>query len=122
MISSTPTVRPTEFVRAANPEGALRMSATPSANGVSGPGALDLPDFRDYASTCQHRPCNAPSPPVCSVRLMRDLYRRNPTSFRLFCPDETNSNRLGAVFEVSDRAFAERGRPTTTSRSRDPVG
>ena len=39
---------------------------------------------------------------------MRDIYRRNPDRFRLFCPDETNSNRLGAVFEVSDRAFAER--------------
>ena len=33
---------------------------------------------------------------------------RNPDRFRLFCPDETNSNRLGAVFEVSDRAFMER--------------
>src|SRR5918995_4512841 len=40
---------------------------------------------------------------------MRDTYTRNTDSanFRLFCPDETNSNRLGAVFEVSDRAFME---------------
>ena len=37
---------------------------------------------------------------------MRDIYSANPDRFRLFCPDETNSNRLGAVFEVSDRAFA----------------
>ena len=36
--------------------------------------------------------------------MMRDIYVRNPTSFRLFCPDETNSNRLGAVFEVDNRA------------------
>jgi len=36
-----------------------------------------------------------------------EIYRRNPDNFRLFCPDETNSNRLGAVFEVSDRAFME---------------
>ncbi|MEJ7707623.1 MAG: hypothetical protein WKF82_10355 [Nocardioidaceae bacterium] len=42
----------------------------------------------------------------------------NPDDFRLFCPDETNSNRLGAVFEVSDRAFAEPVRRPTTSRSR----
>ena len=39
--------------------------------------------------------------------MMAEIYRRNPTSFRLFCPDETNSNRLGAVFEVTDRAFME---------------
>ena len=39
--------------------------------------------------------------------MMAEIYRRNPTNFRLFCPDETNSNRLGAVFEVSDRAFME---------------
>lgn len=40
--------------------------------------------------------------------MLRDVYERNPNTFRLFCPDETNSNRLGAVFEVSDRAFMER--------------
>jgi xylulose-5-phosphate/fructose-6-phosphate phosphoketolase len=40
--------------------------------------------------------------------LMRDIYRINPTNFRLFCPDETNSNRLGAVFEVQNRCFVER--------------
>ena len=40
--------------------------------------------------------------------MMRDVYRANGDRFRLFCPDETNSNRLGAVFEASDRAFMER--------------
>ena len=50
---------------------------------------------------------------------MRDIYRRNPTAFRLFCPDETNSNRLGAVFEVSDRAFAERVTDDDVAISRD---
>ena len=38
----------------------------------------------------------------------RHLPRQPDDSFRLFCPDETNCNRLGAVFEVSDRAFMER--------------
>ncbi|HEU4547610.1 MAG TPA: phosphoketolase, partial [Microlunatus sp.] len=51
--------------------------------------------------------------------LMRDIYSRNPDRFRLFCPDETNSNRLGAVFEVSDRAFAERVTPEDVALSRD---
>ncbi len=50
---------------------------------------------------------------------MRDIYVRNPETFRLFCPDETNSNRLGAVFEVSDRAFAERVTDEDVALSRD---
>jgi xylulose-5-phosphate/fructose-6-phosphate phosphoketolase len=110
---------PTEIVRRANPEGNLRMSATPHANGGLLTQDLDLPDFRDYA-------IDVPSPAVGRAEstrklgeLMRDLYRANPDRFRLFCPDETNSNRLGAVFEASDRAFAERIEPDDVSISHD---
>jgi xylulose-5-phosphate/fructose-6-phosphate phosphoketolase len=110
---------PTAVVEAANPSGALRMSATPSANGESGPGPLDLPDFRSYAF-----PIDAPGATRAeSTRrlgeMLRDVYRRNPESFRLFCPDETNSNRLDAVFEASARAFAERVEPDDVDLSRD---
>src|SRR5678810_264294 len=45
-------------------------------------------------------------------QLMRDLYRENPRRFRFFCPDETNSNRLGAVFEATPRAFMLPVEPT----------
>ena len=45
---------------------------------------------------------------------LRDVYRTNDDRFRLFCPDETNSNRLGPVFEVSDRAWMERVEPDET--------
>jgi xylulose-5-phosphate/fructose-6-phosphate phosphoketolase len=110
---------PTEIVRRANPEGNLRMSATPHANGGLITHDLDLPDFRDYA-------IDVPRPAVGRAEstrklgeLMRDLYRANPDRFRLFCPDETNSNRLGAVFEASDRAFAERIEPDDVSISHD---
>jgi xylulose-5-phosphate/fructose-6-phosphate phosphoketolase len=110
---------PTEIVRRANPEGNLRMSATPHANGGLLTHDLDLPDFRDYA-------IDVPRPAVGRAEstrklgeLMRDLYRANPDRFRLFCPDETNSNRLGAVFEASDRAFAERIEPDDVSISHD---
>jgi xylulose-5-phosphate/fructose-6-phosphate phosphoketolase len=110
---------PTELVRRANPAGTLRMSATPHANGGLLTVDLELPDFRDYA-------VDVPAP--AEVRLestrrlgemMRDIYRTNPDRFRLFCPDETNSNRLGAVFEASDRGFAERVTPEDVSISRD---
>ncbi|OFE15894.1 phosphoketolase [Humibacillus sp. DSM 29435] len=120
---------PVELVRAANPSGDLRMSASPHANGGvrlqgspdAGDGLhvpLDIPDFRDFAR-------DVPAP--ASVRaestralgeMMRELYVRNPDSFRLFCPDETNSNRLGAVFEVSDRMTAERVEPGDVLLSR----
>jgi xylulose-5-phosphate/fructose-6-phosphate phosphoketolase len=110
---------PSELVRRANPEGALRMSATPHANGGLLTRDLDLPDFRDYAVDVPH-PASLRAESTRKLgEMMRDVYRRNPDSFRLFCPDETNSNRLGAVFEVSDRAFAERVTPDDLSLSRD---
>jgi xylulose-5-phosphate/fructose-6-phosphate phosphoketolase len=110
--------RPSELVLRANPEGALRMSATPHANGGDR-AELDLPDFRDYAVDVP-RPAAFKAESTRSLgALMRDVYRRNPHSFRLFCPDETNSNRLGAVFEASDRAFAERVEPDDVSLSKD---
>jgi xylulose-5-phosphate/fructose-6-phosphate phosphoketolase len=98
--------RPVELVLAANPEGDRRMSASPHANGGLLTEDLDLPDFRDFAVTLTN-----PGTAVESTRRMgemtAEIYRRNPHTFRLFCPDETNSNRLGAVFDVSDRAFME---------------
>ena len=45
--------------------------------------------------------------------LLRDVIARNPTNFRLFGPDETASNRLGAVFEVTDRDVGRRAREPT---------
>lgn len=103
--------RPTEIVQSIVPEGNLRMSANPAANGGLLTVDLDLPDIAKYA-------VDVPEPAKVrheSTRalgeFMRDIYVANPHSFRLFCPDETNSNRLGAVFEVSDRAWMERRYP-----------
>ncbi len=101
---------PTPLVAANNPAGELRMSASPHANGGVLTVDLDLPDFRDFG--VEVTPGARAQTRVESTRklgeFLREVYRRNPASFRLFCPDETNSNRLGAVFEVSERAFMER--------------
>ncbi|MEU8660781.1 phosphoketolase family protein [Actinoplanes philippinensis] len=98
---------PVQIIRDLAPPGDLRMSATPHANGGLLTSDLDLPDFRDYAVDVK-RPAEGRAESTRKLgEMMRDIYSRNPDSFRLFCPDETNSNRLGAVFEVSDRAFME---------------
>jgi len=82
-----------------------RMSDNPHANGGLLLRDLDLPDFRDYAVT-------VPSPGGAEAEntrvlgaWLRDTIARNRQTFRLFGPDETASNRLDAVFEVTGRAF-----------------
>ena len=110
---------PVQAVLSVNPAGALRMSAIPHANGGVLTKDLTLPDFRDYALEVR-RPADSRAESTRQLgALLRDVYRLNPDSFRLFCPDETNSNRLGAVFEVSDRAFAETVTDDDVSLSRD---
>ncbi|WP_160012099.1 phosphoketolase family protein [Nocardioides sp. AX2bis] len=101
--------RPTTTLQ--DPVGDLRLSAAPAANGGTTTRPLVLRHLRDYA-------VDVPAPGVVQQestrrlgRMLRDVYVDNPTSFRLFCPDETTSNRLGDVLEVSDRAFAERVDP-----------
>ncbi|WP_328463733.1 phosphoketolase family protein [Actinoplanes sp. NBC_00393] len=101
------TGAPTKVVRSLTPDGDLRMSATPHANGGLLTRDLDLPDFRDYAIDVKKPAALRAESTRKLGEMMRDIYSRNPDSFRLFCPDETNSNRLGAVFEVSDRGFME---------------
>ncbi|MFC7533765.1 phosphoketolase [Actinoplanes sp. GCM10030250] len=113
------TGAPVARIRDASPDGDLRMSATPHANGGLLTRDLDLPDFRDYAVDVK-QPAQIHAESTRKLgEMMRDIYQRNGDRFRLFCPDETNSNRLGAVFEVSDRAFMERTNDDDVKLSRD---
>jgi xylulose-5-phosphate/fructose-6-phosphate phosphoketolase len=99
---------PVALVRAANPEGDLRMSASPHANGGLLTQPLDLPDFRDFARDVPAPATTRAESTRALGELLRETYRRNPATFRLFCPDETHSNRLDAVFDVENRMLAER--------------
>jgi xylulose-5-phosphate/fructose-6-phosphate phosphoketolase len=86
------------------------MSANPHANGGKLLIDLDLPDFTEYALPVA-RPATEHHESTRRLgMLLRDIFRRNARqqNFRLFCPDETNSNRLGAVFEVENRCFGGR--------------
>ncbi len=89
-----------------SPDGARRMGSNPHANGGLLRKPLDLPDYRDYAIAFSQRAAERTGSTAVLGRYLRDIYKNNPDNFRLFCPDETNSNRLGAVFEVSDRCLA----------------
>ena len=96
-----------DLVHQANPEKSISMSGTSHANGGLLSQPLDLPDFRDLAVPVEKRATELIESTRKLGELMKAAYERNPDNFRLFSPDEANSNRLGAVFDVSDRAWME---------------
>ena len=63
------------------------------------------PTFGPTVSISTRRAAAQPRPPACSATWLRDIISANPNTFRLFGPDETASNRLQEVFEVTNRAF-----------------
>jgi xylulose-5-phosphate/fructose-6-phosphate phosphoketolase len=92
------------------PSGNRRMSANLHANGGKLLVDLDVPDFRDYAFAVERPGADRGESTRQFGKMLRDIYARNAEArnFRLFCPDETNSNRLGNVFEVENRCFVGR--------------
>ncbi len=91
------------------PKGDRRMGANPHANGGKLLVDLDLPDFTEYALEVEKPAVTHYENTRVLGKLMRDMFTRNAKqqNFRFFCPDETNSNRLGDVFEVQNRTFEE---------------
>ena len=94
------------------PRGDRRMSANPHANGGVLLRDLDLPDFRDYAVPVDKPGTTSSEATRVLGGFLRDVIARNRANFRLFGPDETSSNRLGDVFEVTDRAWDAETLPT----------
>ena len=87
------------------PKGDRRMGANPHANGGLLLKDLRMPDFRDYAvDVPKPGQVEAESTRVAGA-LLRDVIKLNMSTFRLMGPDETASNRLQAVFEVTNRAW-----------------
>jgi xylulose-5-phosphate/fructose-6-phosphate phosphoketolase len=100
-------------LQALAPSGSRRMGANPHANGGALKRKLELPDYRRYA-------VKVPSPgagPEEATRVtgnyLRDVIKLNAEArtFRLLGPDETSSNRLDAVFEVTERVWMEEIEP-----------
>ncbi len=101
------------------PEGEQRMSANPRANGGLILRDLRLPDFRDYAVEVP-KPGGAENEATrIQGQFIRDVMKLNMENFRVFSPDETASNRWGAVFEVTDRCSTAEILPTDDHVSPD---
>jgi len=92
------------------PKGDRRMGANPHANGGKVLIDLDIPNFTDYAIDVKKPATERYESTRQLGKMLRDIFTRNAEhhNFRLFCPDETNSNRLGNVFEVENRCSVEK--------------
>lgn len=87
------------------PQGPLRMGVNPHANGGLLLQNLDLPDYRDYGIAVKMAGDQMASATNALGIYLAEVMQRNANRFRVFCPDETLSNRLGAVFRVTNRQW-----------------
>jgi xylulose-5-phosphate/fructose-6-phosphate phosphoketolase len=94
------------------PAGERRMSANPHANGGLLLRDLVLSDFRDYAVEVDKPGRSTSEATRVLGAFLRDAVQRNPENFRIVGPDETASNRLDAVFEVTGRTWEAEILPT----------
>src|SRR5437588_6305972 len=102
--------RPRDSLLELAPRGQRRMSASPHANGGRVLVPLDLPDYAQYAIEVKRPAIERRESTRQLGAMLRDIFLRNATerNFRIFCPDELTSNRLGAVLEVENRRWMER--------------
>jgi len=92
-------------LRATAPMGDRRMSANPHANGGVLRRELKLPDIRQYAVQVGSRGTTQHENTKPLGEFLRDVMKNNPTSFRVFGPDETASNRLQALYDASKKTW-----------------
>ncbi|MDW9688392.1 phosphoketolase [Sinorhizobium meliloti] len=100
---------PVAEIRATAPHGTRRMSANPHANGGLLRKSLELPDLRQHAVPVTKPGAGKAEPTRVMGGFLRSVMEANEASrnFRIVGPDETASNRLQDVFEVTERAWME---------------
>ena len=87
------------------PTGNSRMSANPVANGGVLRKPLQMPDFKDYAIKVA-RNGHALGPSMTNMAVfLRDIVSKNPTNFRVFGPDETQSNKLDGIYAAGKKVW-----------------
>jgi xylulose-5-phosphate/fructose-6-phosphate phosphoketolase len=92
-----------EDLAALAPVGNRRMGGNPHVNGGRSLITLALPDFTDYALEVPGPGQVLAEAPRKLGDFFRDIFKMNPKNFRMFCPDESNSNRLNSIFEATKR-------------------
>lgn len=101
------------------PKGTKRMGANPHTNGGALLQPLHLPDFKTYAVDVPHHGQSIAESTRVLGGFLRDVMRYNMHNFRVFGPDETVSNRLGALFEVTNRVWMAEQYDTDDHLSQD---
>ena len=94
-------------LQALSPEGLRRMGSNPHANGGLLRRKLQFPVLADYAVAVDAPGTTEEENTYPLGELLRDIIRINPDSMRVFGPDETASNRLQAIYEVSKKVWME---------------
>lgn len=92
-------------IRNMAPKGDRRLSTNPVSNGGANPKELTMPDWKQYAFDIKVPGEILAQDMIVFGNQARDLIRENPDNFRIFGPDETKSNRLNKVFEVTNRQW-----------------
>ena len=92
-------------LKALPPKGPRRMSANPIANGGLLRKPLDMPDFRDFAVKVDKPGETMTSNMATLGNFVREVMRNNMENFRVVGPDETQSNKLDAIYEVSKKTW-----------------
>jgi xylulose-5-phosphate/fructose-6-phosphate phosphoketolase len=92
-------------LRALTPNGTQRMSANPVANGGVLRKPLRMPDFRDYSIKVDKAGVTMNASMNNMAVFLRDVVAHNQTNFRLFGPDETESNKLAKVYEAGKKVW-----------------
>ncbi|MGE9290756.1 MAG: phosphoketolase family protein [Puniceicoccales bacterium] len=97
--------QPCEEIRRLSPPKELRIGSSPYANGKRGGGGLSLPNFREYGQrfTSPGREEAGNTTPL--GEFLRDVLRANPSTFRVFGPDETTSNKLDATYQAGGKTW-----------------
>jgi xylulose-5-phosphate/fructose-6-phosphate phosphoketolase len=87
------------------PKGNRRMSANPIANGGLVRKPLDMPDFRSFGVEVKKPGATLAGNVPTLGNFLREVMRQNMDRFRVFGPDETQSNRLEAIYEVGKKVW-----------------
>jgi xylulose-5-phosphate/fructose-6-phosphate phosphoketolase len=92
-------------LKALAPKGIRRMSANPIANGGLLRHPLHMPDFRSFAVDVKRPGATLSGNVPVLGSFLREIVRLNPSNFRVFGPDETQSNKLDAIYDVTRKVW-----------------